>query len=126
MTKYYENKSFLWVIFISLKIWSILLSCMSMHCVHTVWLWRLKDIVSFPGIGIIYSCLPSGGCWDLNLSPLNEYQVILIDEQFFYLPLNHFSKNKSSVLWYKDYNKNRILCNILFCVFCAEKTSFKT
>lgn len=42
---------------------------------------RPEEDVGFPGTGIVDSCELPCGCWELNLSPLEEQPVLLTVEQ---------------------------------------------
>lgn len=52
-------------------------------------------MVRSPGTGIEDSCEPPCGCWDVNLGPLQEHQVVLTIEPSFqplYFPLETWGK----------------------------------
>ena len=55
-----------------------------MHCTTCVWYSRRSEEgIIFPGTGVPESCEPTCGCWELNLYPLQEQQVLLTAEPSF-------------------------------------------
>lgn len=124
MTKYYENKS-----------------------ICELYLFLYKFGVYYCHVCLCTMCMPCAcGDWKKCQIPWNWNYLLLLaimrelgpesessewisgnlDWWAIFLPMSHLSNNNFSVLWHKACNKNRILCNILFCLFCADKTSFKT
>lgn len=51
-----------------------------MHCVHAWCPSRAKEVVRSPGTGVTDAHEPPCECWELNLGPLQELQVLLATE----------------------------------------------
>ena len=56
---------------------TVLPACMYVHHVCTL---EVKEDIGCPETGVTDSCEAPCGCWDLNLDPLEEQQVLLVME----------------------------------------------
>lgn len=43
---------------------------------HSWWLWRPEKSTRSPEIGVMDDCEPPCGCWESNMGPLHEQQVL--------------------------------------------------
>ena len=59
---------------------SVLPECMSEYHLYIWCLCRSEEGIGFPGTGVADGCEPLCGCWESNLGPLEEQQVLLTTE----------------------------------------------
>ena len=73
--------------------------CMYVHRMHAWCLWKKEEAIKATRTGDTDGCEPPCGCWEMNLGPLQEPQVLLTAEPFLQPLIWGFLKILQSASW---------------------------